>query len=303
MKVDDAPGLFPLLPVSKAPAPPFGMGYPVWSKNKALLIERYLHYFIMVTKHGAYIDGFAGPQRDNDVDLWSAKRVLEHEPKWLHSFVLCDLDEKQVAQLQQLKTEQPLRNREKHEPKRTISVLQGDFNQSVDEALKLSGILNRKTAAFCLLDQRTFECHWDTIRKVAEYRPQQKVELFYLMPIYWLKRSLAAVRDLEKLKAWWGRDDWSELQRMTTPDIGSLVCNRFMKEFKYQYVQAWPVRRSKTNSHIMYFMIHATDHPEAPKLMGRAFRKTDSRNFEDLGTMDLEEFLAKDEGLDGSPRT
>jgi hypothetical protein len=33
----------------------------IWTENKAKLIERYLFYFVLITKHGAYIDGFAGP--------------------------------------------------------------------------------------------------------------------------------------------------------------------------------------------------------------------------------------------------
>ena len=36
--------------------------YPVWTESKARLIERYLYYFVLITKHGTYIDGFAGPQ-------------------------------------------------------------------------------------------------------------------------------------------------------------------------------------------------------------------------------------------------
>jgi hypothetical protein len=40
----------------------------IWTENKAKLIERYLYYFVLVTKHGAYIDGFAGPQyKDKDM--------------------------------------------------------------------------------------------------------------------------------------------------------------------------------------------------------------------------------------------
>ena len=34
----------------------------VWTENKAKLIERYLLYFVFITHHGTYIDGFAGPQ-------------------------------------------------------------------------------------------------------------------------------------------------------------------------------------------------------------------------------------------------
>ena len=35
---------------------------PVWTDNKAHFIMRYLRYFVFITKHGTYIDGFAGPQ-------------------------------------------------------------------------------------------------------------------------------------------------------------------------------------------------------------------------------------------------
>jgi hypothetical protein len=39
--------------------------HPIWTENKAKLIERYLFYFVLITKHGAYIDGFAAPQAYN----------------------------------------------------------------------------------------------------------------------------------------------------------------------------------------------------------------------------------------------
>jgi len=34
----------------------------IWTENKAHFIQQYLKYFVQITKHGAYIDGFAGPQ-------------------------------------------------------------------------------------------------------------------------------------------------------------------------------------------------------------------------------------------------
>ena len=37
--------------------------YPLWTENKARLIQEYIKLFTYVTKHGAYIDGFAAPQR------------------------------------------------------------------------------------------------------------------------------------------------------------------------------------------------------------------------------------------------
>ncbi len=285
-----APGLFEHLPEHRRPAPAFSdQGYPVWSKNKSLLIERYLYYFVMVTRHGCYIDGFAGPQRDNEQDLWSAKRVLERRPRWLKTFVLCDLNAKQVRLLKDLKEAQP--PREPKEPKRTITVIEGDFNVTVDAALEASNIRDKKIAAFCLLDQRTFECHWATVAKVATYRPERKIEIFYLLPINWLKRSIAATQDKARLRAWWGANDWSKLRSMAPASIAEYVCHRIGREFGYKSVQAWPIRRSKHSRRIMYFMIHATDHPEAPKLMRRAFKKTDSRDFENLDQIDLEDLL------------
>jgi three-Cys-motif partner protein len=201
----------------------------------------------------------------------------------------------QVGKLNALKDEQPPRNKEKKEPSRTVTIIEGDFNQRVDDALAAANILNNKKAAFCLLDQRTFECRWGTVRRVAEYRPMQKIELFYLMPISWLQRSLVATtKNTSNLTAWWGDKDWTKLRGMTPSEIAALMCKRFQKELGYQYAQAWPIRRSQSSRRIMYFMVHATDHPDAPKLMGRAFRKTDSRVFEDVSTMDLEEFLAQE---------
>ena len=61
---------------------------PVWTENKAKLIERYLYYFVLITKHGNYIDGFAGPQQPEHPEMWAAKLVLESEPKWLRHFYL-----------------------------------------------------------------------------------------------------------------------------------------------------------------------------------------------------------------------
>ena len=40
--------------------------YPVWTERKAKLIQQYLYYFVLITKHGTYIDGFAGPQKADE---------------------------------------------------------------------------------------------------------------------------------------------------------------------------------------------------------------------------------------------
>src|SRR6202051_5289687 len=62
---------------------------PVWTDNKARLIMHYLHYFVLLTKHGTYIDGFSGPQSECETDSWAAKLVLASAPRWIRPFHLC----------------------------------------------------------------------------------------------------------------------------------------------------------------------------------------------------------------------
>lgn len=59
---------------------------PVWTESKANLIQRYLQGFVYVTKHGTYIDGFAGPQNPAKPEMWAAKLVAESRPRWLRHF-------------------------------------------------------------------------------------------------------------------------------------------------------------------------------------------------------------------------
>ncbi|WP_198970930.1 three-Cys-motif partner protein TcmP [Xylophilus sp. ASV27] len=186
-------------------------GYPVWTESKSKLIQHYVRYFILVTKHGTYIDGFAGPQVEQyDSASWSAKRVLEIRPAWLRRFILCDMSAHQVQHLNTLTAE-----RRAIGDNRKIEVHHGDFNIAIDQIL-LPGAIREKEATFCLLDQRTFECKWDTVRKIAEYKKAgTKIEQFYFLAVGWLGRSIAALKDDDKLRAWWGRDD-IDLPRSTT---------------------------------------------------------------------------------------
>ncbi len=68
--------------------------YPVWTENKAMLIQRYLLYFAYITKHGNYIDGFAGPQEPDRPEMWAARLVIESRPRWFRKFFLVEIDHK-----------------------------------------------------------------------------------------------------------------------------------------------------------------------------------------------------------------
>jgi three-Cys-motif partner protein len=247
----------------------------IWSEHKARFIQQYLKFFVQITKHGAYIDGFAGPQNEGQPDAWSAELVLKSEPKWLRHFFLCETNRESLRALRKLKDSQPEPvSRKGKKLYRNIEIWPGDFNQNVARILE-GGKITQKEATFCLLDQRTFECHWQTVRKLAAYKksPNNKIELLYFLGVGWLHRSISGIRKTEKMEKWWGRDDWRKLKTMKHFDIAELVRSRFEKELGYRSAAAYPIYDRKEGNKVMYYMIHASDHSEAPLLMVRAHHK------------------------------
>ena len=243
----------------------------LWTRHKAQLISRYLYYFVLITKHGVYIDGFAGPQNANQPESWAAKLVLENEPRWMRNFFLCDVRADQASTLQNLHAAQP------NTPGRTIETVCADFNSHVDSVLETDKI-RENTATFCLLDQRTFECDWATVKKIACRKTERKIEIFYFVPTGWLARSICALTDPKPtMDRWWGRDDWARLREMKNIDIVDAFRQRFLEELGYAHAHGWPIYDHQGSQRIMYHMVHATDHIEAPNLMSRAYRTATNR--------------------------
>jgi three-Cys-motif partner protein len=247
----------------------------IWTENKAKFIQQYLRIFVQITKHGAYIDGFAGPQYHDELGAWAAALVLGSDPKWLRHFFLCELDAKGVTALEKLRQEQSgLRDKKGRKIYRNIEIWPGDFNENVGKILG-SGKITQKEATFCLLDQRTFECHWSTVQKLAAYKtpPHNKIELLYFLGVGWLHRAFSGVKKMKVLENWWGKKDYAALKDMSTWDIAELVRNRFESELGYKHTAAYPIFDKNEGNRIMYYMIHASDHDEAPALMVRAHHK------------------------------
>lgn len=172
--------LFELPPPDlKAAEKKFRERNPIWTGCKAKLIERYLFYFVQITRHGTYIDAFAGPQEPDKHDMWAAKLVMECVPRWLRNFFLFELSEPQVELIRQMCDHQPPRDKGKKEPKRRVQIYPGDFNVNLGRMLAEHPIPDRE-ATFCLLDQRTFECDWESVRTLASHKKGgNKIELFY----------------------------------------------------------------------------------------------------------------------------
>ena len=56
-------------------------------------------------------------------------------------------------------------------------------------------------------------------------------------------------------------------------DVAELVRSRAEKELGYQFTAAYPIYDREKGNRVMYYMIHASDHDEAPMLMVRADHK------------------------------
>lgn len=243
--------------------------FGIWTAHKALLIDEYLRSFVWVTRHGTYIDGFAGPKEPQAPHTWSAGRVVARHPadpkkRRIRHFHLVDNDPAQVAILRRLQGENAGKD---------IRVYDGDFNRVVSRILQ-PHIIAPREAAFCLLDQFSTECDWATVRKLATFPKEEfKIELFYFLMNGWFDRTVAATNERD-LRRWWG-PEWKELAAVNNSwSRAEVASRRFSNELGYRYVTPWPIRAEyERGSRIMYFMIHATDHSAAPLLMLRAHNK------------------------------
>jgi three-Cys-motif partner protein len=251
---------------------------PIWTQHKAKFIQQYLKLFVQITKHGAYIDGFAGPQYPDKLDAWAAALVLQSEPKWLQHFFLCEKSPSKLRFVNSLVATQPVpRDRKGRKLPRNIEVWPGDFNINVKTILG-NGKITQKEATFCLLDQHTFECRWHTLEQLAAYKrpPQNKIEILYFLCVRWLHRALSGIKKkdtIQQVQDWWGKSDWRELSAKTEFDIAELMRKRFQDDLGYRHTAAFPIYDNPESNRIMYYMIHASDHEEAPALMVRAHQK------------------------------
>lgn len=253
---------------------------PIQSEDKSKLIADYLANFQRVTHGGLYIDGFAGPQKLSHTSAWTARRVLEITPPRLRRFWLCEMDTAGLGHLQQLKRKHHMT----YSSSRRVHVMEGDFNKTIHMILK-SPAMTQKTAIFALLDQRTTECHWSSVQAIAARRGRFKIEIMYFLGVSWLHRSLktsSTPQRLAEINNWWGGADWPEYLELSQLHFGQMFADRFTQELGYRFVIMYPVYQDRAGSRVSFFLIHASDHPEAPKLMGRSYVRVIGKDLDGL---------------------
>lgn len=241
----------------------------LWTAQKSTLICEYLHLFLLLTKSGVYIDLFAGPQKEEYTEDWTIKRVIERRtigPNFKY-FAACDLKPKQVARLRRLKDEH-------EEQSFKFKIYEGDANDQIDGILRDAPI-SVKVPCFCLIDQRTLECDWETVRKISEFKKEGfKIEVLYFLAESWFNRSWKSRKDGERARSWWGRDDYMEFLDQRSVDRAHGMCSRFHEELGYEYAEPWAIYKHGTTGRTMYYLIHASDHRDARRLMSEAYVET-----------------------------
>ena len=257
--------LRPVKPRARPRKAPVEVGAPLWTIDKSRLIDEYIHHFLIVTKHGVYLDLFAGPQHASDMENWSVRRVLRRRTKGnpsIRHYAVCDSNPDQVRRLRGLGQTHP-----------SFRVYADDANACVHQMLEEAPI-TEKTACFCLIDQRTFECHWATVEAVARYkRAGYKIELFYFLAQGWIDRAWASTKKEGRLAAWWGNAAYEEFRALSSIDRAQTLCRRFSAELGYRYSDPFAIYEKGEGSRTMYYMIHASDHPAACNLMSRAYQQ------------------------------
>ncbi len=165
--------------------------------------------------------------------------------------------------------------RHDHDKNRKVTVTQGNCNEELPAFLDKNP-LRKKEATFCLLDQRSTECDWATVKTVAQHKGVEggrKIEVFYFLAQGWIARAIKSWKNdvEERCSKWWGRDDVFDFLKMRSQKRGIAMAERFQTELGYKHAYPFPIQKHGEKGMVMFWMIHASDHDRAPILMMHAY--------------------------------
>lgn len=292
--------MFPLPP--KAKPPPAGLSqardlgtqtreFHAWTMRKLEVLSAYLRMYRRVAGGGTYLDAFAGSghatikgQRTEG----SALRAAESGA--FRDLFLIEMDPSTHLQLGQAISKLD----DAHQAKIHLQP-PGDCNMVIRRLLQEEAI-DRDRPCFALLDPDSTELDWSTVEQLARYKPYIppapesrtpagcKVEMWILVSTHHaLVRLMPADRTKHRApphahvldrvmggrEAWWDlwADGWGGPDRMAIR-----YAERLQKVLGYKSAHAQKVHDPDTNRP-QYYMVHASDHPNAHSLMRSAKRE------------------------------
>lgn len=262
--------------------------FHAWTMRKLEVLTAYLKMYRRVAGGGTYIDAFAGSGQariKGDLTAGSPLRALRSGA--FRDLVLFEKDPKIHADLCALVGSLEERDRLKVR----IWNPPADCNEAIIELLEAGGI-DKDRPCFAFLDPNSTELEWATVERLARYKPYEapppgeqlrrcKVELWILVNTHHaLGRLMPSDRTSHRVpphahvldsvmggrEAWW--DLW--LRSWGGPDLlASRYAERLQTELGYRWAHAQRVHDPDTNR-VQYYMVHASDHPNAHTLMRSA---------------------------------
>lgn len=262
-----------------------------WTLNKLEVLTAYFKMYRRVAGGGTYIDAFAGEGhatvRGKVINGSPLRAVEEGAFRQLHFFELNRGKHQRLGQAVAGLTES-------QQQRCHLWPKPADSNAAIPELLA-SGDVPVDKPCFAFLDPNSTELGWDLVTALAGYKSYEppgpgertprhcKVELWVL-----LNTHQALLRLLPKNRAKYptppfahkldfvmgDRDAWLDLWTTPTASSSALAdryAERLHSVLGYRATHAQAVRDPETDA-IVYFMIHASDHPNAETIMRSAKR-------------------------------
>ena len=287
-----------------------------WTILKLQFLSEYLDAYVQATKRiqrsdVCYMDLFGGPGLDRNPDTGelvdgSPLIALGLHPSF-RRFIFVDIEERNTQQLREIAFDRRL--------DRICHILTGDCNPLVNRALEA---VPHDGATFCFVDPAGIDVHWETIRRIASHKAQDryKVELFVLFAYDMdLVRFLVREGDMGDR---WGPDAERRIDRALPDPVNwrkipqarndqaidaqearrrfAYLYWRGLRDLGYEYVVK-PRLLNSPRGNPLYFLFFASDHYAGDKIMSHILQKP--RGFEQLALPFLDDpWDFKEEGED-----
>lgn len=265
--------------------------FHAWTMRKLEVLSAYLRMYRRVAGGGTYLDGFAGSGHatiSGRRTEGSALRAIASGA--FKDLFLIEMDPATHAQLAHAVAALPEADQDKVHLQPA-----GDCNTVISRLLR-EGAIDRDRPCFALLDPDSTELEWTTVAELARYKPYLppppgtstpascKVEMWILVNTHHaLVRLMPSDRTKHEApphahildRVMGGRDAWWDLW-LEGWGGGDRLANRYADRLKtvlgYRFVHAQRVDDPDTNRP-QYYMVHASDHPNAHSLMRSAKRE------------------------------
>ena len=243
--------------------PPVGIEAPLWTIDKSRLIDEYLHHFLLVTKHGVYLDLFAGRNTQLTPRIGPSGGFWNGAPRATLPFVTTRCATSSAS-------------------RRTgCGILGGTTPRSASMKVMPTSAFTRCWREHLLLRRRRASALSTSVRSNATGLPWKQSH----------NTSVKAIRS--RCSIFSRRSGWTALgpapatarnwrhggatgttqhfRTLRSVERAIALCKRFRDELGYAYAVPFAIHEKGAGSRTMYYMIHASDHPAAAGLMARAY--------------------------------